>query len=288
MSIIFEEVGFTYDVHTPFETEVLRDVNFHIEAGKIYALVGHTGAGKSTVIQLFHGLLRPTIGTVFSEEIKICAANEIHMLKSLRKKIGMVFQFPESQLFEETVEKDLCFGPINFGFTEMEAKINAREALQQVGLPESFLNRSPFTLSGGEMRKVAIAGVLAFKPSILVLDEPTAGLDPESQQEILDFLYRLHCEEGVTIVLVSHQMDVVATYADEMIVMKNGTVVKQASPREIFSNQALLNETGLEVPTATKLQQQIEKTCHFQLDGLCLTAKELARALAEKRKGVLE
>lgn len=286
MSIVFEKVGFVYGENTPFEETALHEIHLKIEEGNFYALVGHTGSGKSTVIQLLNGLLRPTKGMVYVDDTPITKNNAVPNLKHFRQKIGIVFQFPESQLFEETVEKDLCFGPINFGFSEEAAKKSARKALRMVGLSEDFLSRSPFTLSGGEMRKVSIAGVLAFCPAILVLDEPTVGLDPKSQKEMMDLFWRLHKEENMTIVLVTHQMDDVAMYANQVIVMANGQVIQQGTPVEIFSNESLIHATRLQLPKVTQLQKDIEQLCGMRFEKLCLTADELAEEIRRKQDGM--
>lgn len=287
MSIICKNVDFTYGIGTPFESTVLQNVNLQIEPGKFYVITGQTGAGKSTLIQLFSGLLRPTSGSV--EVMGVCIDEKTNAtdLQHVRRNIGLVFQFPESQLFAETVEMDLCFGPINFGFSKTEAKIQARKALQAVGLSENFLCRSPFTLSGGEMRKIAIAGVLAYMPQLLVLDEPTVGLDAKSKEELLNLFRNLH-QQGMTIVLVTHEMDIAANDAEEMLVLANQTVIRQAPPREIFHDDVLLQQTGLLLPTVTHLQQEIEARCGFRLQKRCLCADELAMALAKQKEVIWE
>ena len=217
-SIIFENVSHVYNQGTPFATHALKDVTVSIPDNQITAVIGHTGSGKSTFIQHLNALVRPTQGSLYLFGEKFTADSKHESLKWLRKKVGVVFQFPESQLFEETVLKDVMFGPMNFGLTEEEAKAVALEKLQLVGLPESVYERSPFELSGGQMRRVAIAGVLAQKPEVLVLDEPTAGLDPYGHHQMMDMFMHLQKQEQLTVIMVSHQMDDVAEYADHIIV----------------------------------------------------------------------
>ncbi|WP_373850081.1 energy-coupling factor ABC transporter ATP-binding protein, partial [Jeotgalibaca porci] len=234
MDIILKDVGYSYGAGTPFESRALYDVDLAIPEGSYTALIGHTGSGKSTVTQHLNALLKPTTGTVTIGDRVIDNKTNNKNLKFIRKKVGIVFQFPESQLFEETIAKDIAFGPMNFGVSEAEALELAKETLPLVGLDETFMDRSPFDLSGGQMRRVAIAGVLAMKPEVLILDEPTAGLDPAGRREIMTMFNKLHEEQGISIVLVTHQMDDVATYADHVIIMDKGTVVKMGPPAEIF------------------------------------------------------
>jgi energy-coupling factor transport system ATP-binding protein len=224
MDIIFKEVEHRYQVNTPFERIALHDLNLNIQSGTFLAVIGHTGSGKSTIIQHLNALLKPTAGEIQIGERTIKANRKEKNLKAIRQQVGVVFQFPEHQLFEETVEKDIAFGPMNYGVSEEEAKQKARELIKLVGLPEDILTRSPFDLSGGQMRRVAIAGILAMNPNVLILDEPTAGLDPRGRQEIMNMIYRLHKEKGLTTILVTHSMEDAAMYADELIVMNKGTV----------------------------------------------------------------
>lgn len=261
MDIIFDKVGFSYSAGTPFESRALYDVNLQIPSKSYTALIGHTGSGKSTVTQHLNALLKPTEGTVTIGDRVITRQTSNKNLKFLRKKVGIVFQFPESQLFEETIAKDIAFGPMNFGVSEEEALQKAKEVLPLVGLDETFLDRSPFDLSGGQMRRVAIAGVLAMDPEVLVLDEPTAGLDPVGRREIMGMFYRLHKEKGLSIVLVTHQMDDVAAYADHVIIMEKGTVVKMGPPEEIFLDARFLQEKQLGLPSSLQFLQKVsEKT----------------------------
>lgn len=250
MDITFEKVGYSYSAGTPFENRALYDVNLNIPDGSYTALIGHTGSGKSTVTQHLNALLKPTEGSVTIGDRVITNKSNNKNLKDLRKKVGIVFQFPESQLFEETIAKDIAFGPMNFGVSEADAMAIVRRVLPLVGLDESFMERSPFDLSGGQMRRVAIAGVLAMEPEVLVLDEPTAGLDPAGRREIMNMFNQLHIDNGLTIVLVTHQMNDVATYADHVVILEKGTVVRMGPPSEIFQDAAWLQEKQLGLPSA--------------------------------------
>ncbi|WP_106448933.1 energy-coupling factor ABC transporter ATP-binding protein [Trichococcus alkaliphilus] len=250
MDITFEKVGYSYSAGTPFENRALYDVNLNIPDGSYTALIGHTGSGKSTVTQHLNALLKPTEGSVTIGDRIITNKSNNKNLKDLRKKVGIVFQFPESQLFEETIAKDIAFGPMNFGVSEADAMAIVRRVLPLVGLDESFMERSPFDLSGGQMRRVAIAGVLAMEPEVLVLDEPTAGLDPAGRREIMNMFYQLHIDNGLTIVLVTHQMNDVATFADHVVILEKGTVVRMGPPAEIFQDAAWLREKQLGLPSA--------------------------------------
>lgn len=281
MDIRFEQVGFTYQPNSPFEQRVLFDIDLAIKEGSYTALVGHTGSGKSTLLQHLNALLKPTSGTVTIGDRVITAETNNKNLKPIRQKVGIVFQFPEAQLFEETVERDIAFGPKNFGVPEEEANRLAAKTLEMVGLDESYLQRSPFDLSGGQMRRVAIAGVLAMEPEVLVLDEPTAGLDPQGRKEMMEMFARLHHENKITIVLVTHLMDDVADFSDYVYVLEKGTLVKQGTPREVFQEVEWLQAKQLGVPTATDFAQKlVTRGIHF--DSLPLTSKELAEMLIAK------
>lgn len=286
MDIIFEKVGFTYQKGTPFENRALYDIDMIIKEGSFTALVGHTGSGKSTVLQHLNALMKPSEGTVTIGDRVITSETNNKNLKPIRKQVGIVFQFPEAQLFEETVAKDIAFGPKNFGVSEEEAIKLAKEMLPLVGLDESFMERSPFDLSGGQMRRVAIAGVLAMEPHTLVLDEPTAGLDPQGRKEMMDMFYRLHKEKGLTIVLVTHLMDDVADYADHMIILEKGTVIKEGSPREIFQDEAWLKTKQLGVPAAVSFSNQLDERLGVRNTQSALTATELADAIANRVKAL--
>ena len=281
MDIRFEQVGFTYQPNSPFEQRVLFDIDLAIKEGSYTALVGHTGSGKSTLLQHLNALLKPTSGTVTIGDRVITAETNNKNLKPIRQKVGIVFQFPEAQLFEETVERDIAFGPKNFGVPEEEANRLAAKTLEMVGLDESYLQRSPFDLSGGQMRRVAIAGVLAMEPEVLVLDEPTAGLDPQGRKEMMEMFARLHHENKITIVLVTHLMDDVADFSDYVYVLEKGTLVQQGTPREVFQEVEWLQAKQLGVPTATAFAQKlVTRGIHF--DSLPLTSKELAEMLIAK------
>ncbi|WP_414839317.1 energy-coupling factor ABC transporter ATP-binding protein [Carnobacterium sp. TMP28] len=286
MDIIFDKVGYTYQKGTPFENRALYDIDMIIKEGSFTALVGHTGSGKSTVLQHLNALMKPSEGTVTIGERVITTETSNKNLKSIRKQVGIVFQFPEAQLFEETVAKDIAFGPKNFGASDEEATKLARKMLPLVGLDESFMERSPFDLSGGQMRRVAIAGVLAMEPAILVLDEPTAGLDPQGRREMMDMFYRLHKDKGLTIVLVTHLMDDVADYADHMIILEKGTVIKEGTPREIFQEEAWLKSKQLGVPAAVSFSNRLDTKLGVLNTQSALTATELADLIAERVKAL--
>lgn len=259
MDITIENLEHRYQVHSPFERLALYDVNANIESGSYVAIIGHTGSGKSTILQHLNGLLQPTSGSITIGDRTISSKQKEKNLKSLRKKVGVVFQFPEHQLFEETVEKDICFGPINFGVPVDVAKARAKQAIEMVGLTQEYLTKSPFDLSGGQMRRVAIAGILAMDPEVLVLDEPTAGLDPRGRYEIMEMFYRLHKEKGLTTILVTHSMEDASRYADQILVMEKGTIKLQGSPSEVFSDTSQLIGLGLDVPEVVRLKGLFEK-----------------------------
>ena len=282
MDIRFKQVGFAYQAGTPFEMRALHDVTFSVKDGSYVAIIGHTGSGKSTILQHLNALLKPTEGIVELGDKTIDSTTGNKDLKPLRKKVGIVFQFPEAQLFEETVEKDIAFGPKNFGVSEEEALKIAAEVVKTVGLPEGVLKKSPFDLSGGQMRRVAIAGVLAMKPEVLVLDEPTAGLDPKGRLEMMEMFYKLNKEQNMTIVLVTHQMNDVSDYADHVIVIESGNVVKEGSPKEVFSDASWLLEKQLGVPTTLAFVEKLKEK-GWSTDKMPLTLDELADAILEER-----
>lgn len=279
MDITFEKVGYTYQKGTPFQNKALYDIDLEIKTGSFTALVGHTGSGKSTILQHLNALMKPTEGKVTIGDREILPETNNKNLKGIRKKVGIVFQFPEAQLFEETVEKDICFGPMNFGVPEEDAKVLAKEMLTLVGLDETYLDRSPFDLSGGQMRRVAIAGVLAMEPEVLVLDEPTAGLDPKGRKDMMEMFHQLYVTKGLTIVLVTHQMDDVADYADQMIVLEGGTIVKKGLPTEIFKETEWLEEKQLGVPTAVSFGNLLKAKKGIDLGELPITTELLADLL---------
>ncbi|MGG3801557.1 energy-coupling factor ABC transporter ATP-binding protein [Metabacillus fastidiosus] len=279
MDIEIKELEHRYQVHSPFERLALYDVNITVKEGTYLAIIGHTGSGKSTLLQHLNGLLKPTRGTVEIGDYLIKAGKKQKDLKAIRKHVGIVFQFPEHQLFEETVEKDIAFGPINFGVSREEAKQKVREALASVGLSENILEKSPFELSGGQMRRVAIAGVLAMEPEILILDEPTAGLDPKGRTEIMDLFYQLHKERNGTTILVTHSMEDAAKYADEIAVMHEGTMKLRGTPQEIFQSVEELHSFGLDLPQTLKFQHEIERTLQVKLEKLSLTADDIVEQM---------
>src|SRR5690606_25481074 len=237
MDILLKEVGYSYAKDTPFEKRALTNVSLHIPSGSYTAIIGHTGSGKSTVLQHLNALLKPTEGTVVIGERKIVAGVKAKDLREVRRQVGIVFQFPEQQLFDETVLKDIMFGPLNFGVPEEAAERRARELVVQLGLPEGALEKSAFGLSGSQMRRVAIAGVLAMEPEVLVLDEPTAGLDPRGRKEIMDLFYKLHLDKKLTTILVTHSMEDAARYADRIAIMHKGRCVATGEPGDIFSDE---------------------------------------------------
>jgi energy-coupling factor transport system ATP-binding protein len=285
MQITFEKVGYTYQPKTPFEHRALYDIDVTILDGSYYAVIGHTGSGKSTFLQHLNGLLQPTEGIAKIDDITLLSDKKNKNLKSLRKKVGLVFQFPEQQLFEETVEKDICFGPMNFGVSEDEAKKRAKDLIEKVGLSEEYLMKSPFELSGGQMRRVAIAGVLAMEPEVLVLDEPTAGLDPSGQKALMDMFYQLHKEKGLTIILVTHSMEDAARYADTIHVLQKGTTYLKGSPLEVFSYEKELEEIGLQIPLSLKFHQELNQKLGINEKATSLTIEQLANYIANLYNG---
>ncbi|EED2402933.1 energy-coupling factor ABC transporter ATP-binding protein [Listeria monocytogenes] len=280
MEIKLEQLGYCYQKNSPFEKRALLDVNVSFDSGSYSAIIGHTGSGKSTLLQHLNALLMPTEGKITVGDREIIAGVKQKKLRDLRKKVGIVFQFPEAQLFEETVEKDICFGPMNFGVSEEDAKLRAKKVIYEVGLTEEILSRSPFELSGGQMRRVAIAGVLAMEPEVLVLDEPTAGLDPHGREEIMEMFYTLHKEKGLTTVLVTHSMEDAARYAEKIVLMKAGTVLQIGTPREIFAKPDELVDLGLSVPDVVRFQGLFERKFDVKLTKTCLTIDELTNEMA--------
>ena len=256
MGIILDNVSYTYQEGTPFASAALSDVNLSIEDGSYTAIIGHTGSGKSTILQLLNGLLVPTKGSVRVFDTLITSTSVNKQIRQIRKQVGLVFQFAENQIFEETVLKDVAFGPQNFGVSVEEAEAIAREKLALVGIDESLFERSPFELSGGQMRRVAIAGILAMEPRILVLDEPTAGLDPIGRKELMALFKKLH-QDGITIVLVTHLMDDVAEFADQVYVMEKGKLVKGGKPSLVFQNVEFMEKIQLGVPKITRFAQRL-------------------------------
>jgi len=258
MSITFKEVEHTYSPDTPFSYHALKGVNLDIKKGSMTALIGHTGSGKSTLIQHINALLLPTSGVINIDDIMISATDKPETLKNLRKKAGLVFQFPEYQLFEETILKDIIFGPKNFGVEEEKAIEIAKETLKLVGLDESYLDKSPFDLSGGQKRRIAIAGILAMNPDILILDEPTAGLDPQGAKDMLDLFKRIN-QQGKTVIIVSHDMNQVLEYCNDVIVMNKGKVEKHVPVSELFQETDYLSSLSIDLPTITSFILELNK-----------------------------
>lgn len=255
MSIIVDKVNYVYSQGTAYEIQALKNINLKIEDGEFIGIIGHTGSGKSTLIQHLNGLTKATSGAIYYNGADIY--DEGYNLKELRSKVGLVFQYPEHQLFETTIFEDVCFGPKNQGLTKEEAELRAFAALKSVGLPEEVYYHSPFDLSGGQKRRVAIAGVLAMQPEVLILDEPTAGLDPKGRDEILDQVAKLHKERGITVILVSHSMEDVAKYVDRIIVMNQGSVMFDDIPKSVFAHYRELEAVGLAAPQVTYLMHEL-------------------------------
>lgn len=277
MAITLQEVSYTYQAGTPFEGRALFGINLEIADGSYTALVGHTGSGKSTILQLLNGLAVPTMGTVLIDNVIITADSVNKDIKQVRKKVGLVFQFPESQVFDETVLKDVAFGPQNFGVSREEAEEIAREKLALVGISEDLFDRSPFDLSGGQMRRVAIAGILAMEPDVLVLDEPTAGLDPAGRKELMTIFKELH-QSGMTIVLVTHLMDDVADYADFVYVMEAGKLVSSGQPTELFQEVEFMESIQLGIPKITRFAANLERR-GYVFERLPITIEEFKEVL---------
>ena len=257
MAIIIHELEHRYEDGSAGEKVALHDVNIKIEQGEMIGLIGHTGSGKSTLIQHLNGLLKPSSGAVFYDGKDINDSD--FSKKKLRSKVGLVFQYPEYQLFESTVIDDVKFGPKNIGMDSLKIDMNSFEALKQVGIGEDLLDVSPLELSGGQKRRVAIAGVLAMEPEVLILDEPTAGLDPSGRDEILDLVAKLHKERKLTVILVSHSMEDVARYVERLIVMNHGTVAFDATPGEVFSHYKELEKIGLMAPQVTYVMEGLAR-----------------------------
>ena len=276
MTLLVNELEHIYSENTAYEKRALHDINIKIEDGEFIGLIGHTGSGKSTLIQHLNGLLKPTSGGIFYNGEDI--GDRDFSLKKLRSKVGLVFQYPEHQLFEIDVFKDVCFGPKNLGLSQKEVELRAYAALKQVGLEDEFFYQSPFDLSGGQKRRVAIAGVLAMKPEVLILDEPTAGLDPKGRDEILDQIAKLKEETGITVILVSHSMEDVARYVERIIVMNRGSVLYDDTPREVFGHYRELEQVGLAAPQVTYIMQALAKQ-GMPVDTSATTIEEAAEEI---------
>lgn len=257
MSLILDKVSYKYSTGTAYEVTALDNVSLEIKDGEFIGIIGHTGSGKSTLIQHLNGLLKATEGTIYYNGQDIY--DKDYDLKELRTQVGMVFQYPEHQLFETSVFEDVKFGPKNQGLDEKEATLRAYEALRSVGFPEDYYDQSPFELSGGQKRRAAIAGVLAMKPAVLILDEPTAGLDPKGRDEILGLISQMHKKSGNTVILVSHSMEDVANYVDRIIVMNDAKVYMDGTPKEVFGQAEALEKIGLAVPEVTYLMMELKQ-----------------------------
>ena len=279
MSIQVTNLTHIYSEGMPYETVALSAISFAIPTGSFVGIIGHTGSGKSTLIQHLNGLLKPKEGSIVIDGVDI--TDPKISLREIRQRIGLVFQYPEYQLFEETVEKDIAFGPINLGLTEEEARERVKEAMELVNLSyDEISQRSPFDLSGGQKRRVAIAGVIAMKPQILILDEPTAGLDPKAHKEILRMVREIHRKEKNTILLVSHNMGDIAALSDQVLVMDRGRLALQGTPRQVFSHKEELRRMGLELPPATVFMEAIEKRCATTFEA-ALTIEEAEQIILD-------
>lgn len=276
MSIKVVDLSYMYGAGTAFEQQALKNVNFEIKDGEFVGLIGHTGSGKSTLIQHLNGLVKATSGDILYHGVSIYS--EGYSKKELRSKVGLVFQYPEHQLFEADVFSDVCFGPKNMGLSKDEIKKRAKHALDLVGLDESFYMQSPFELSGGQKRRVAIAGVLAMRPEVMILDEPTAGLDPQGRDEILDQIERLNRQHGLTILLVSHSMEDVARYVDRIMVMNHGEKVFDDTPKNVFRHYKELEEIGLAAPQVTYIVQSLREQ-GIPIDDTITTIEEARDAI---------
>ena len=282
--IILDKINYTYSDGTAYEIQALKDVNLQIHQGEFIGIIGHTGSGKSTLTQLLNGLLRASSGSIYVDGQDIY--DEGYDMKALRSKVGLVFQYPDHQLFETTCFEDVCFGPKNQGLSPEECEKRAREALQLVGLKEKYYDHSPFDLSGGQKRRAAIAGVLAMRPKVLVLDEPTAGLDPKGRDEILDQIAYLHEKADMTVILVSHSMEDIAKYVDRIIVMNKGSVMFNDVPKKVFAHYKELESVGLAAPQVTYIMHEMkEKGMDVPTDATTIeeAADGIMKALKKER-----
>ena len=271
----------TYGVGTPFQRSAVEGLSLDIRRGEFLGIIGHTGSGKSTLIQHLNGLLKPSSGTIYLDGTDIWA--EPKKIRSVRFRVGLVFQYPEYQLFEDTVRKDIAFGPKNMGLDAAEVERRVLAALSAVGLDESVLDKSPFALSGGQKRRVAIAGVMAMEPEVLILDEPTAGLDPRGRESILQMLREYHERRGSTVVLVSHSMEEIARNAQRIIVLSGGGVCMEGTPAEVFARADALEAVGLDVPQSTKIAAALRRR-GMAVEGSIFTVDALARAILPKKE----
>ncbi len=286
MSIQVKNLKHTYEKGMPNESVALEDISFEVKDGEFLGVIGHTGSGKSTLLQHLNGLLKPDEGTIVIGDVDITKAG-VSMVE-VRKRVGLVFQYPEYQLFEETVAKDVAFGPKNLDLSDEEIEQRVKEAIELVGLDyEKFKDKSPFELSGGQKRRVAIAGVIAMRPEVLILDEPTAGLDPKAHKDVLKMIEDVHEKTGNIIILVSHNMADIAKMADKVIVIDDGKLITMGTPKEVFSHSEELNEVGLDLPPITKLTEAL-RASGMNIDETILSVDEAAAQIAEhfKNKGI--
>ncbi len=283
MSIILDKVNYVYSADTSDRIQALKDINLELKDGQFIGVIGHTGSGKSTLVQHLNGLMKATSGAIYFNGRDIY--EEDYNLRELRSKVGLVFQYPEHQLFETTIFDDVSFGPKNQNLSKEEAGLRAFEALRSVGLPEELYYQSPFDLSGGQKRRVAIAGVLAMRPEVLILDEPTAGLDPAGRDEILDLVARMHKERGITVILVSHSMEDVAKYVERIIVMNQGSVMLDGTPRDVFAHYRELEVVGLAAPQVTYLMHELREH-GIMVDTGATTIEEARATLLEALMGL--
>ncbi|RIP37514.1 energy-coupling factor transporter ATPase [Staphylococcus gallinarum] len=281
MTVKFNKVSYVYQKGTPFEHLALKEVVTEFEQGKYYAIIGQTGSGKSTLIQHFNGLLKPTEGSMMVNDVLITPKTKDKHLLPIRKRVGVVFQFPESQLFEDTVEREILFGPNNFKMPLSEVKERAFRLLLDFGFSRDVLEQSPFQMSGGQMRKIALTSILAMNPDIVILDEPTAGLDPKSQKQIMELIKNLQVRHNKTIILVTHEMNDVARYADEVKIMRDGKLVESCTPRNLFSNTDYVEQLSLDVPDIVKLQRDLEAKHVMKFRHVALTEDEFVAMYKE-------
>ncbi len=284
MLIILDKVNYVYSIGSGFEMKALDDVSLTIDKGEFIGLIGHTGSGKSTLTQHLNGLLRATSGNIYYDGQDIY--DKDFVMKNLRSKVGLVFQYPEHQLFENDVFTDVCFGPKNLGLSKKEAELRAFEALEMVGFPNELFYNSPFELSGGQKRRAAIAGVLAMKPEVLILDEPTAGLDPKGRDEILDQIKKLHEETGMTVILVSHSMEDVAKYVGRLIVLNHGRIMYDDTPEKVFRHYRELEEMGLAAPQLTYILNDLKKN-GFDVDTDAITMQDAVETVKKSTQKII-
>ncbi|WP_010529017.1 energy-coupling factor ABC transporter ATP-binding protein [Lentibacillus jeotgali] len=285
MDITFNHVSYIYQKNTPFAHKAIADLSFYIPSGTFTAVIGHTGSGKSTLIQHLNGLVRPSEGEVTIGKYRLTNDEKPDNMKMLRNLVGVVFQYPEHQLFEETVKKDIAFGPKNFNVPEDEIENRVRDITTEVGLPEELLGRSPFELSGGQMRRVAIAGVLATKPKVLVLDEPTAGLDPRGQHEMMDMFYDMHQRQALTTILVTHSMEDAVKYADNVIILNDGTKYMEGKPEDVLTQREALHNVQLDVPEMVQFINAFSEKFEQKVPFRRQSEAELAREIRQVLKG---